>query len=59
MYKLKFEYKDNFDNVTIVEKEFDELLGGQFESLLWEIKHSLLACGFGEGLIDKYIVLED
>lgn len=57
MYKLKFEYTNDCGQTTRVEKEFDDWASGEFNTLLWEVKFSLLACGFCEELIDDYIQL--
>ena len=58
MLKLKFEFTDDFDNRTAVEKEFKTWNGSQFDTLLAELANCLIACGFPKELVDEGINVE-
>jgi len=58
-YVLDFAFTTNFGYRTEVHKEFDNWKDGEMETLAQELKHCLMACGFPEALVDRYIITED
>ena len=54
MSKLVFEYTDDGGGMTHVEKNFSEWGDTQLHTLMMEIEHCLLACGFQRGSIEDY-----
>ena len=56
---LYFTY-DSGDQTTEVNRHFQPgwCDGNEFVTLLLELRHCLLACGFSESLIDSHITIE-
>ena len=54
-YKMIFSlYNPQTGFTTKVEKEFDQWLDTEFETVFKEISYCLMACGYSEKLVDDY-----
>ena len=60
MSKLGFYFKDEFNNVTKVIKEWDEVvLISEFEKIIDEFKSFMIAAGYSPEMVNQIDIVEE
>jgi len=56
--QMKFEYTNEYGYKTVLEKESEEYIGTELNTLLYEFANFMVACGFSEKSIEEKILYE-